>query len=109
MRSFVLPATILLVLASSTVVSAQERRDGARSPRVSTSIARSGRVAGEVREPRRFGYSARVYGGYDGYGYRPYRYSSYGYRSYGYRPSGYYRSYGYAPAVYGYRGDSCDW
>jgi hypothetical protein len=106
-RSIIVPTAFLLLFASATTVVAQERRGGAivRSPRVAANISRPARVGGEFRGTRRFGYRARVYGGYYGYGYRPYRY----YTAYGYRPyHRYYRSYGYGP-VYGYRDDYCDW
>jgi hypothetical protein len=106
MRSIIMPTALLLLFASATTVVALERRGGAivRSPRAAATISRPVRVGGEFRGTRRFGYRARVLGGYYGYGYRPGYYAAYGYRPY-YRS---YRSYGYGPA-YGYRGDYCDW
>jgi len=105
MRNLIGSIAAILLFASATTVAAQERRDGRAvgSPRVSANVSRPARVSGDFRGTRRFGYRARVYGAYDGYGYRPYRryYASYPYRRY-------YRTYGYGP-VYGYRGDYCDW
>ena len=96
MRNLIVSIAAILLFASATSVAAQERRDGRAvgSPRVSANVSRPARVSGDFRGTRRFGYRARVYGSYDGYGYRS--------------PRRYYRSYGYGP-VYGYRGDSCDW